>query len=62
MKKQKNITYFAVPPSREIREAIQLTANTDTGARRQAKALKLGDGYGIAFFRRSDGCRGYIDI
>ena len=62
-------THYTVYPRRDEYDyesnAVQLTAKTDLGARRQAKKIARENGwkiYFISFFRDSDHCKGNIDV
>lgn len=62
-------TYYTVYQPRDQYDyesnAQQLTAKTDTGARRQARKIARENGwkkYFIKFYRESDSCIGNIDI
>ena len=61
----KQDTYYSIHHSAlDSDHGIPLTAKTDIGARRQAKAIAAKEGlrgYVIRFHRESDGCRGWID-
>ena len=61
---KKDISYGIMSFDSDERPEYPIIANTDNGARRQAKktAEQYGiENYSIVFYRKSDGCRGSLD-
>jgi len=59
-----DISYSIHHSALDIDYGVPLTAKTDLGARRQAARIARENGlrgYTIRFFRKSDGCHGWID-
>jgi hypothetical protein len=59
------ISYSLAHHALDANHGLPLTAKTDIGARRQAKAIIKAEGSRgavLCFYCASDGCRGTIDI